>query len=294
MKLRSLFFFTAVLAGLGCGQTHMVETTGRIRSLMIDRNYDAALATLREDKKHSFKEQDRVVFWMQEGMLLHLTGQYKASVDVLNTAERRSKELFTKSVSKQIKAAFTSDAAVDYPGEDYEKVLLNVVKALDFLAVNDREGALVEARKINEKLSYFNTMYNHKNIYSQDAFALWLSGLLHEMGTEYDDARIDYVKSMEVYQSDFAGNYGMRPPSWLAEDIVRAAQLSGDEETANKYRQMGGNGNTLEELKNNGEIVLVFLNGEGPSKSDFFVECVFANAANFWCNAEPGGEFLKR
>ena len=76
---------------------------------------------------------------------------------MLNKAEQRAKELYTKSISKGIKAAFTSDAATDYAGEDYENVLLNVVKALDFLALGNKAGALVEARKINEKLKLYNT-----------------------------------------------------------------------------------------------------------------------------------------
>ena len=123
---------------------------------------------------------------------------------VLEQAERRSDELFTKSIGKSVKAAFTSQAATDYAGEDYEKVLLNVIKALDSLRMGDTEGALVEARKINEKLAYFNTKYAHKNVYNQDAFAHWLTGMLYEMEKSYDDARIAYEAALRVYGNDFA------------------------------------------------------------------------------------------
>ncbi len=281
---------------VACGQTQMVQTSGQMRSYMIQENPQAALATLRKSKQEGFKEQDRVVYWMNEGMLLHLIGNYKDSINSLSKAERRSIELYTKSISKGIKAAFTSNAAKDYEGEDYEKVLLNVFKALDFLGLGDTSGALVEARKINEKLKLFNTKYKHKNVYNQDAFAHWLMGLLFEMEGSYDDARIAYVAAMEVYQNDFAAYYGMKPPPFLAEDIVRASLLSSAPDIANQYRQkFGANlGGSLEELNSNGEVILVHLNGEGPSKSDFVVTCWFISAANWACDAQPGGEFMKR
>jgi uncharacterized protein len=288
----SLLLCTSIILS-ACTQGKMVRTSGRVRNLTIQGNYAGALATLRQSKKDAFKEQDRVAFWMNEGMLLHLTKQYKASTDVLTKAEQRSKELFTKSVSKSISAAFTSDAATDYAGEDYENVLVNVVKSLNFLAQSNRESALVEARKINEKLSYYNTKYKHKNVYNQDAFALWLAGLLHEMGGEWDDARINYVKAMEVYKGAFAA-YGIQAPSYLAEDAVRAALLSGDRGTAAKFKAMGADGHTVEAAKTQGEIVLVHLNGEGPSKSDYFINCIFKSILLWRCDGEPGGKFIKR
>jgi uncharacterized protein len=233
---------------------------------------------------------------MNEGMLLHLTGHYDESNKVLETCEERTKELYTKSISKEVTATFTSDAAKDYEGEDYEKVMINVIKALNYLALGNIESALVEARKINDKLALYNTKYEHKNVYNQDAFAHWLMGLLFEMERSYDDARIAYVKALEVYKTDFAGNYGSRIPTYLPEDAVRAALESGDKETADSLRGEYGAelGKTLDEMKTKGEIVLVHFNGEGPSKSDYFIDCYFKDALNWWCSGEPGGEFMKK
>jgi hypothetical protein len=291
-----IFFGCAAFILLSCGQTQMVNTTGMIRQQMMAGNYNAALSTLRQSKNEGFKEQDRVVYWMNEGMLLYLVGQYQDSVNVLNLAERRSKELYTKSISKGITAAFTSEAATDYEGEDYEKVLLNVLKALDFLALKETDEALVEARMINEKLKLFNTRYGNKNVYNQDAFAHWMMGLLFEMEGSYDDARIAYVKALEVYQQDYAANYGIGIPSFLGEDIVRASLLSHSSEDVEKYRQMlgAGLGRTVDEIKSKGEVIFINLNGEGPSKSDFVVTCWFLDAARWACDAEPGGKYMKK
>ena len=99
----SLCFATVCCAAvLACGQSKMVRTTGQMRQHMINGNYDAALAALRQSKNQGFKEQDRVAYWMNEGMLLHLLGSSKESSGVLEQAERRTKELYTKRISKQI------------------------------------------------------------------------------------------------------------------------------------------------------------------------------------------------
>lgn len=286
----------AALLAAGCGQSKMVETTGMMRTHMLGRNYQAALATLRQSKEKGFKEQDRVAFWMNEGMLLHLTGQYADSNQALEKAEKRAEELFTTSVSKTVKAAFTSDAAKDYSGEDYENVLVNVVKALNYLALKNLDDARVEAVKINNKLALYNTKYEKKSVYNQDAFAHWLTGLIYEMKGDKDDARISYGKALEVYKGDFAGNYGTRVPAFVAEDAARLATLTNATEDLEKIRsefgaQLGG---TAESVKTMGEVVLLHFNGEGPSKTDYIINCYFASATNWSCDAEPGDEFMKK
>ena len=290
-------FWLLCLLPLACGQTRMVNTLGKVRGQMLRGNYDAALAQLRKAKKKgAFGEQDRVAYWMDEGMLLYLSRQYKPATQVLQQAERRSEELFTRSIRKDVKAAFTSQAATDYQGEDYEKILLNVMKAFSYLALRDFGGAMVEARKINEKLQAFNTKYQGKNTYNQDAFAHWLVGLLSEMEGSYDDARISYDKAWQTYRTVFARDYGSRVPSYVAEDFARAARLSGANEELDKRRDELGStaGQSTEMLKSRGEIVLFHLNGEGPSKTDFFVTCVFRSAASWYCDGEPGGEFIRK
>ena len=71
--MRSARFTFAAWALLlcACGQTRMVDTMGRVREHMLDGNYPAALATLQKAKEtEAFKEQDRVMFWMEEGLLI--------------------------------------------------------------------------------------------------------------------------------------------------------------------------------------------------------------------------------
>jgi hypothetical protein len=286
----------AALMITGCmGQKKMVKTSGMIREKLVMQDYNGALKVLRAAKKDGFKEQDRVAYWMDEGMLLHLLGRYKESSKVLKQADQRAEELFTKSISKSIKAAFTSQAATDYQGEDYEKVLLNIVKAFNYMGQGNVSGALVEARKINRKLVYYNTKYKKKSVYNQDAFAHWMMGLLFEIEGSLDDARIAYKHAVETYDGDFKTHYGFGTPAFVAEDYLRAAILNNDQDLIGKIKQKYGvTGRTAEAIKKNGEIVLFHLNGEGPNKSDYFINCIFKSATAWFCDGEPGGEFITR
>jgi uncharacterized protein len=294
-NIRILGWFLLVLCAC---QHNMVKTNTAIRNHVAAGRYDQALTTLRTSKHDAFKEQDRLLYWMNEGMLLHLLGEHQASIAVLEKAENLSRILYTRSMSKAIKAAFTSDAATDYQGEDHEKVLLNVIKALNFLALHDLEGALVEARKINDKLAYLNAGYQiHKNVYAEDAFAHWLAGMLFEMEGSHDDARISFVKAMDVYETQFRQRYDVDAPSWLAEDLVRAALRSGETELAGAYRdrlEQQDLGRSLDTLATHGEVIVVHLNGQGPSKKDFSMKCWFHDSERWTCNHRPGGDMLEK
>lgn len=295
--LKILFTLLSGLIIAGCGQRQLMSASGNMKYQLRAGNVQGALATVHRAKQSgAYKEQDRVMYWMNEGMLLHMLGKYQASTASLQKAERRSDQLFTKSIRKGIKATFTSEASTDYEGQDYEKVMLNVVKAFNFLCANQIEGALVEARKINEKLVYFNSKYRHKNVYNQDAFAHWLMGMLFEIERSYDDARIAYQKSIEIYERDFSRNYGISPPPYVYEDLMRVARINGDKDLlaqyASKYQSRGATGKSADMLRSHGEIVLFHLNGEGPTKRDYFINCYFRNAVNWFCDARPGGDFL--
>ena len=117
-----------------CGQTKMIATTGKIRQHMVANNYPAALATLRQaKKKKAFKEQDRVMFWMDEGMILHLLGRYKESNQVLERAEQRSEELFTKSIRKNMVIVWIASIFVNI-GMWFERFVITITSLhRDFL-----------------------------------------------------------------------------------------------------------------------------------------------------------------
>ena len=114
-------------------------------------------------------------------MVLHLAQSYKASNAVMEQAKNAAEELWTESVGAHAASWVTTDNSLPYQGEDFEKVMLHLVAALNYIGLGDYDNARVEARQITAKLELYNQKYGDaKNIYSDDAFARWLSGRLGE------------------------------------------------------------------------------------------------------------------
>src|SRR5690606_17970339 len=114
-----------------------------------------------------------------------------------------------------------NDSATDYEGEDYEKVAIHTQLALSFIGDQDYSAARVQAKKINNKLAEINKNYDadQKNRYAEDAFALYLAGVIWEAQGDYDDAIIDYRKALKLYEGSYATFVRAGVPDGLVEAL---------------------------------------------------------------------------
>ncbi|GAF99605.1 unnamed protein product, partial [marine sediment metagenome] len=86
--------------------------------------------------------------------------------------------------------------------------MVNLFMALNYVGMGNWEGALVEARKVDNKLSVINSKYEEekKNVYKEDGFIRFLMGALYEAEGEINDAFISYRKAEEIYRSAYLPN----------------------------------------------------------------------------------------
>ena len=103
-------------------------------------------------------------------------------------------------------------------------MLINAFLALNYVEKGEPDEALVEARKVDEKLRVYAKEYDGKNTYKEDAFIRYLMGVLYESRGEINDAYISYKKAYETY-AVYTKDYGTRAPSFLLDDLVRTATL---------------------------------------------------------------------
>ncbi len=171
--------------------------------------YQRAAEIIKDAKEDRYKEKDRVLYYLDSGMLMHWAGEYEESNRLLTQAEEGIEELFTKSISKGLSSAVLNDNALDYSGEDYEDVYLNVFKCLNYIASGDIESAHVEIRRVQIKLNLLEDKYKklveeynaseeaegqieaRENRFHNDVLARYLSLLLYRAEGALDDARID-------------------------------------------------------------------------------------------------------
>ncbi|HEY4485577.1 MAG TPA: hypothetical protein VI702_04530, partial [Nitrospiria bacterium] len=181
--------------------------------------------------------------------------------------------MYTRSVTDETGAMLTNDNTLPYEGEDFEKVMVNILAALNYVSLAEWNEALVEARKVDHRLSLLNSRYEKKNIYKEDAFAQYLSGILYEGKGEYNDAFIAYRKAFEAYQK-YKKEYGTPMPSTLQNDLLRmTAAVPLPEEHSGYLKQFPGAAwLTVKELKARAEVIFISFTGRSPMKEDFFVD----------------------
>jgi hypothetical protein len=156
-----------------------------------------------------------------------------------------------------------------YQAEDFEKVMVNYFKALNYIRLGEYDEALVEARRITIKLHQLNDKYkDHKNRYSDDAFAHVMIGLIYDAGNDYNNAFIAYRNALEVYEEVYAKNFGLEAPEQLKRDILRTAYLTGFHDEVAYYENKFGVKYNHQE-PGGGDLVFLWQNGFGPVKDEW-------------------------
>ena len=183
------------------------------------QDYASAALSLEASKDEYYQKKDRVLYYLDVGMLYYYKPDPQKSNSLLSNAEDAIDELYTKSISKGAASLLLNDNVLDYSGEDYENVYLNVFKALNYLSMNQFDPAFVEVRRINNKLSELQDKYEKiadeynksedakkkftvsKNQFNNSALGRYLSMLMYRAEGKIDDARIDRNEIDKAWQS---------------------------------------------------------------------------------------------
>jgi hypothetical protein len=235
---------------------------------------EAALGLLKEKGK-SYGKNQRLIYLMDVAAVALYCEEHELSNEYLHEAEQLAEDLWTKSITREAAAFLLNDYTRPYAGEDFERAFLNVYSALNYVLVDDYEEALVECRRLNNKLVEINEKYEEKkNAYKEDAFGRYLSGLIYEaedMGSlgNIDSALIDYRKALDAYR-DYEEHYRTSLPRVFVEDYLRVAEAAGRLEEAREHLGYADDVRWVShgEARTMGRIVLIHLNGTAPVKTE--------------------------
>lgn len=199
--------------------------------------------------------KDQLVYLLDYATVLQLSGLYKESINTFIQADKMSEVKDYTSLSKEGASLLLNEGMVQYKGDDYEKVLINAMNAINFLMVDDLDGALIETRRVIEKLRLYR--YEAKKEYEQNTWATYLGAMIWEADRKWDDAYISYEQA-----------YKLNPHiPYIKEDLVRAAMMARREEVQKKWQKEFGI-TPQKQWRNHklGEVVLVYQQGWGPRK----------------------------
>ncbi|MCB5230677.1 MAG: hypothetical protein WCX83_02775 [Candidatus Cloacimonas sp.] len=217
----SLALFLIILTSCSSIATN-VEAFKKIERSTEQGYFAEAVSQIEANKGKLYSKKDRVLYYLDLGLLYHYNGDFEKSNELLTEADLAIEDLFTKSVSKAAASLLLNDNALEYPGEDYEDIYVSIFKALNYLQLNKFDEAFVEIRRVNEKLNILEDKYKDLSkalqksedakatIQSQHSrfhnsiFARYISMLLYLAEGMTDEAMIDkkHIKSGWLQQAN--------------------------------------------------------------------------------------------
>jgi hypothetical protein len=206
-----LFFFIFFVQLSGCatygsGLDKALQEAQKGEYLQAEKSMKAALNSA---------GADRLLYYMELGVLKHLQGQYQESNKLLTIAEETAEDLEVTSISNNFSAFITNPRNGDYIGTDFEKLFINYYKTLNYMALSNQaesrnasldavESARIESRRLGIRL---NALNSDKGTYAEqkdkdgqmfskilDVFSKLQGNIIDHDKLEYrDDAMAHYL-----------------------------------------------------------------------------------------------------
>ncbi|MGA2089875.1 MAG: hypothetical protein ABSH12_00240 [Endomicrobiales bacterium] len=235
-------------------------------------------ASLIEQSKHDvYGEKNALLFYLDKALLLHLGGNYTGSNDCFERAKKLSDQYFTKSVTTEASTLLINDTMRPYYGEDFERALINVFCALNYIMIGSPMEALVEARQVDQFLTTLQVNYGYKNKYKEDAFARYLMGMIYENQNQINDAFISYRQALDAYSAGIKA-YGLPVPRALISDALRMAQQLGFSDEIRDITRTWGIPVGKPLAESDGELIILDYNGFSAEKVETVFEIAFGRA----------------
>lgn len=236
-KLRS----TGVLVLLGglalllssCAMSGLMEAQTQLRTSFASGDIGRSQQLLDQFGRSVYRPQDQVLLNLELGTISYFNGNHRQSMEYFQRAEQEIDRLFGTSVERNIRAFLVNDGQLEYQGEDYEDVMLNLFNALSAIHLGDLEAATVEARRASFKLENLSIRYDglvetlsrqdttktdtspgwsrgRTNIQSSP-FGHYLSYVVFSRQGREDNARIEYERFLRTFARNFPGQRFAQP-----------------------------------------------------------------------------------
>jgi hypothetical protein len=284
--IASVVFMLAMLMLSACaGKTAYYRD---LNDLVGQERYLDAARLVEKSKSNIYGDKNALLFYLDRGMLLHLAGSYAESNEYFERAKQLAEKYFTKSVTTEASTFLVSDNVRPYYGEDFERALISVFSAMNYVMLGKPSEALVEARQVDHFLKTLRVDHGYKNKYNEDAFARYLMGMLYENQGKINDAFISYRQALDAY-SRGRKIYGVAAPRDLVNDALRTAKRLGFTEEIREITGTWGGATEKGVPASFGEVVVIDYNGFSAEKVEHIFEIAFGRAWAYVNVTSPRG-----
>lgn len=253
MRLRPLaLLLSALLAG--CGASYS-ELSNAFRNSLSQGDLDGAQKNIEKamgvgkNTLPSKADKSTVLLLLERGTVLQAQGDYKNAARDFGVADQNLEvvDLTTDAVGTIEKYIFSDDSKL-YKSPPYEKLLLSTMNMINYLAMDDLQGAKVEARRLVVNKKYLESLDEPSML----ALGSYLAGVAFESAGEYSTAMHHYADAYEA---------GGLPT------LTRAIQRLYQKSAAKDARLTDVVRHSTEPLPEGyGEVVIVVQSGIAPHK----------------------------
>lgn len=269
MILRYRYVLCLLIAVILTGCATYYAKNIKLNQAIETGQFETANKILEKDTKTPHN-RNRLLYYLNRGYVSWMLNDYPHSVEYLNIAENTIDE-YNRNLGAEALALISNPMIKPYRAEDFEVVMVNCFKAVNYMQMDEPDEAMVECRRINLKLNNLNDKYkDHKNRYQRDAFAHTMMGLLYDANGDYNNAFIAYRNALEIYETDYAKNFNVEVPRQLKLDILRTAYIVGFGEEVDFYERKFGMQHTPVQ-KPEAELIFFWMNGFGPVKDEWSI-----------------------
>lgn len=253
-------------------------------------NIEEAEAALAKNKR-KIKKKSRFLYLANRGVLDGMEGELEKSNEWLEKAYIYTED-YQKNYANIAASFLVNPNMIEYPGEDHERLFILYYKALNFLKMGRYEEALVECRRLNNRLYELSDRYKSDNKYKEDAFIQNLMGIIYDASGDYNNAFIAYRNSYNIYKEQYKKLFGLGAPDQLKEDILRTAFLTGFRDEVRFYEREF-NTQYNHQKSDGGELVFFWHNGLAPVKDEWSINFTIVGGAGVvtFINEEHGLNF---
>ena len=144
-----------------------------------------------------YANHDYALAYLDRAALLHDANEPAQSDRLLELAQQRITDLYTKSITASAGRLLINDLTTPYYPAAYERALTCFYRAMNFLQQNDVMGAGVEARRAVFFLDQLRG--SKKKGYNDDPFIQYVASLIFESLGQLSDARIARQNAFNAY-----------------------------------------------------------------------------------------------
>ena len=214
-------------------------------------------------QKHAPKEPD-IPYQFELGLTAHYANHFAESSKALDIAGDIAEDRYTKSLTMKAGSLITSDKLRPYSATQHERLLSHYYRALNYVYLNQLDGALVECRRATALINYFKGE-DEKYDFFGTGFLAHLSGMFFEAAGEWNDALISYKQAAEYYKNA-SEKTGVKTPDDIGNALVRLTRRLGFTDEFERYREQYGE--PLSHSENTGELILFYESGYVPAKRE--------------------------